>query len=115
MKFLKNVTLSALLCVLSAPLMAEQSPITKQQRETAEQLMNTALKSDLAFNIVESLTTEIGPRLGGSEAEKRARDWGVELGKVLGNRVLEALQDTAQPDLDSSTQQLVDLFKAQVK
>lgn len=41
--------------------------------------------------------------------------WGVELGKVLGNRVLEALQDTAQPDLDSSTQQLVDLFKAKVK
>lgn len=41
--------------------------------------------------------------------------WGVELGKVLGNRVLEALQDTAQPNLDSSTQQLVDMFKATVK
>ncbi len=41
--------------------------------------------------------------------------WGVELGKVLGNRVLEALQDTAKPALDSSTQQLVDMFKAQVK
>lgn len=41
--------------------------------------------------------------------------WGVELGKVLGNRVLEALQDTAQPELDSSTQQLVDMFRAEVK
>ncbi len=41
--------------------------------------------------------------------------WGVELGKVLGNRVLEALQDTAQPELDSSTQQLVDMFRAKVK
>ena len=40
--------------------------------------------------------------------------WGVELGKVLGNRVLDALQDTAQPELDSSTQQLVNLFKAEV-
>lgn len=41
--------------------------------------------------------------------------WGVELGKVLGNRVLDALQDKAQPELDSSTQQLVDMFKNQVK
>jgi len=41
--------------------------------------------------------------------------WGVELGKVLGNRVLDALQDNAAPTLDSSTQQLVDLFKARVK
>ncbi|NVK25209.1 MAG: glucose-6-phosphate isomerase [Gammaproteobacteria bacterium] len=40
--------------------------------------------------------------------------WGVELGKVLGNRVLDALQDKAQPELDSSTQQLVDMFKAQI-
>ena len=84
MKLLKNVTLSALLCVLSMPLVAKESPITKQQKETAEQLMATALKSDLAFNIVESLTTEIGPRLGGSDAEKRAREWGVKLGKELG-------------------------------
>ena len=84
MKLLKNVTLSALLCVMSTPLMAGESPITQQQKETAQQLMATALKSDLGFNIVESLTTEIGPRLGGSEAEKRARDWGVELGKELG-------------------------------
>ena len=84
MKLLKKVTLSALLCVLSTPLIADNSPITKQQKETAQQLMETALKSELGFNIVESLTTEIGPRLGGSEAEKRARDWGAKLGKDLG-------------------------------
>lgn len=41
--------------------------------------------------------------------------WGVELGKVLGNRVLDALQDKAQPELDSSTQQLVDMFRAVIK
>ena len=41
--------------------------------------------------------------------------WGVELGKVLGNRVLDALQDKAQPELDSSTQQLVEMFKKVVK
>ena len=31
-----------------------------------------------AWNIVESLTTEVGPRLAGSEAEARARNWAVE-------------------------------------
>lgn len=58
--------------------------ITEQQKATAKALMQKALKSDLAYEIVESLTTEVGPRLGGSEAEGRARDWGVKLGKELG-------------------------------
>lgn len=58
--------------------------VTEQQKATAEALMQEALDSDLAFEIVESLTTEVGPRLGGSEAEGRARDWGVKLGKELG-------------------------------
>lgn len=58
--------------------------LDQQQIDTANQLIQEALKSPLGFDIVESLTTEIGPRLGGSEAEKRARDWGVELGQSLG-------------------------------
>lgn len=41
--------------------------------------------------------------------------WGVELGKALGTTVLDALQDKSQPALDSSTQQLVDMFKAVIK
>lgn len=51
--------------------------------ETARDLMDAALKSDLAYEIVESLTTEVGARMAGSEAEKRARDWGMKLGKKL--------------------------------
>lgn len=54
MKLLNKISLSALLCVFSMSLLAEEVQITKQQKETAQQLMNTALKSDLAFNIVES-------------------------------------------------------------
>ncbi|REL32466.1 M20/M25/M40 family metallo-hydrolase [Thalassotalea euphylliae] len=89
MKLLKNAALKALISgalftVASTPLIASESPITPAQKETAQQLMVTALKSELGFSIVESLTTEIGPRLGGSEAEKRARDWGAKLGKELG-------------------------------
>ncbi|NVK57639.1 MAG: glucose-6-phosphate isomerase [Alteromonadaceae bacterium] len=38
--------------------------------------------------------------------------WGVELGKVLGNQVLEGIQGTSDTDaFDSSTQQLINMFK----
>ncbi len=63
---------------------ADKAVVSKEQIDTATQLMYSALDSKLGFDIVESLTTEIGPRLAGSEAEERARDWGQELGKSLG-------------------------------
>lgn len=58
--------------------------INDTQRGNAKALMSDALKSDLAYSIVESLTTEVGPRMAGSEAEERARQWGQELGEKLG-------------------------------
>lgn len=63
--------------------------IPEETAQTARELMETALDSDLAYDIVESLTTEIGPRLAGSEAEARARAWGAELGEELGFDVVE--------------------------
>ncbi|WP_339741038.1 M20/M25/M40 family metallo-hydrolase [uncultured Maricaulis sp.] len=54
------------------------------QAATAEALVAEALESDLAWSIVESLTTEVGPRMAGSEAEARARAWGEALGQSLG-------------------------------
>lgn len=84
MRILKNVTISLALVAISLSLQAQQKAISDEQKETATQLMQTALKSDLGFSIVESLTTEVGPRLGGSEAEARAREWGLNLGKKLG-------------------------------
>ncbi|MGY1458881.1 M28 family peptidase [Luteimonas sp. A534] len=38
-------------------------------------LRDTALASSLAWDITESLTTEVGPRLAGSEADARAVEW----------------------------------------
>ena len=38
----------------------------------------------VAFDIIEDLTTEIGPRQGGTEAEQRARDWAVTRLKKMG-------------------------------
>ncbi|GAA0858365.1 M20/M25/M40 family metallo-hydrolase [Aliiglaciecola litoralis] len=78
------LALGAMLSIFSVQLLATQTPLSNAQKQTATQLMQTALESKLGMEIVTSLTTEIGPRLGGSEAEARARDWGVELGKRLG-------------------------------
>jgi Zn-dependent M28 family amino/carboxypeptidase len=50
----------------------------------AKELSSKSLRSDLAYKIIESLTTEVGQRQAGSEAEKRARDWGVAKFKQLG-------------------------------
>lgn len=49
-------------------------------------MRDAALNDDVAWDIVEGLTTEVGPRLGASEAEGRARDWAVAKLKALGFR-----------------------------
>jgi len=45
--------------------------------DAVDALIAEASQSRLAYEIVESLTTEVGPRLAGTEAEARARDWAV--------------------------------------
>lgn len=47
-------------------------------------LRDAALKDDVAWDIVEGLTTEVGPRLAGTEAEARARTWAVARLNSLG-------------------------------
>jgi Zn-dependent M28 family amino/carboxypeptidase len=47
-------------------------------------LSERALHDDTAYDIVSGLTTEVGPRPDGSEAESRARDWAVARLKALG-------------------------------
>lgn len=50
------------------------------------ELRDAALNDTVAYDIVEGLTTEIGPRLAGTDAEARARDWAVTKLKSLGFR-----------------------------
>ena len=48
-------------------------------------LRDAALKDDhYAWDIIEGLTTEVGPRLAGTEAEARARDWAVKKLNAMG-------------------------------
>ena len=57
---------------------------SKDQKKTVNELIERGLNDDTAFTVLESLTTEVGPRLGGTPAEERARLWGVEKLKSLG-------------------------------
>ena len=47
-------------------------------------IQTSALKDTLAYEITEGLTTEVGARQAGTEAEARARDWSVKKLKSLG-------------------------------
>lgn len=47
-------------------------------------LRDAALKDDVAYDIVEGMTTEVGQRLAGTEAEARARTWSAAKLKALG-------------------------------
>jgi hypothetical protein len=63
----------------------------------AARLRDAALKDDhVAWDIVEGLTTEIGPRLAGTEAEARARAWAVRKLKSLGFANVHVEADTMQ-------------------
>jgi len=52
--------------------------------QKAAQLRDAGLKDDTAWTVLESLTSEIGPRPAGSPAAARARDWGVARLTALG-------------------------------
>lgn len=58
----------------------EMNARTKQ----AAELMETALAGSFGYDITESLTTEVGQRMAGTEAEARARDWAVAKFKEIG-------------------------------
>jgi hypothetical protein len=73
---------------------------------TAQALIDRARSSDLAYGIVESLTTDIGPRLAGSGDEARARGWGSRLGDELGfDRV--TVEEFAMPFWSRGSSQLI--------
>ena len=70
--------LAPLLISLASPSFAQSRP------DQIDQLRAAAIKDDLAWEIVEGLTTEVGPRLAGTDAEARARDWSAKKLKALG-------------------------------
>src|SRR5512144_918385 len=81
--------LAALLAASAMPVLAQTSittlppPVVEDPKVAA--LRDQALTNDhYAWDIVEGLTTEVGQRLAGTEAEARARDWAVRRLTALG-------------------------------
>lgn len=77
---------------LSAPALAKGKtapkpatpPTVEQIAATAAELRDRALVDETAWKVVESLTTEVGPRPAGTPAAERAMQWGVAKLKALG-------------------------------
>lgn len=67
--------------LFTSPASAELTP---RQRADVALLIERAMADDRAYDIVASLTTEVGPRLGGTQAEARARAWGEAKLKAMG-------------------------------
>jgi hypothetical protein len=76
--------LLALLVALPAAAAQHETRISDAAIRNATQLRDRALDDDTGWKIVESLTTEVGPRLAGSEADARAVQWAVAKFKQLG-------------------------------
>ncbi|HET6943404.1 MAG TPA: M28 family peptidase [Sphingomicrobium sp.] len=75
---MRNLFLAALLLASAAPALSQTVP------QQVSDLRDAALKDDYAWDIVEGLTTEVGQRMAGTEAEARARDWAVRKLKAMG-------------------------------
>ncbi|WP_447936480.1 M28 family peptidase [Thermomonas fusca] len=83
---MRTTVLAATLAVLvAAPLQAAQpTRIADAALARAATLRDAVLQDDTAWRVTESLTTEVGPRLAGSEADARAVDWAKAKFRALG-------------------------------
>jgi carboxypeptidase Q len=74
------------IAVLAVPAIAQRAMPTAPVKvdPAVAKARDAALKDDVAWDIVEGLTTEVGQRLAATEAEARARAWAVVKLKALG-------------------------------
>ncbi len=75
--------------LLALPALAQSAAPTGIEPDilrTANLLIERGLADETGLGFTEDLTTEIGPRLAGTQAEARARDWAVARLKALGFR-----------------------------
>jgi carboxypeptidase Q len=82
----KILVTSAFCCLLAgmAGVSLANDGVSSTMSATAAELMERGLEDEQAYALVASLTTEVGPRLAGSEAEARAREWAVDTLNDLG-------------------------------
>ena len=80
---MKYCLAALLVTAIPAPLPAQTAAPPAGDPLVAK-LRGAALHDDYAWDIVEGLTTEVGPRLAGTEAEARARAWAVAKLSAMG-------------------------------
>ncbi|MFT5235539.1 MAG: hypothetical protein ACI90A_000902, partial [Shewanella sp.] len=82
---MKNGLHILLITCLSGSLLAcQQTPINPENLQVSSQLRQGALSSTLAYDLVESLTVEVGPRLAGSDKDLIAVQWAEDKLNLLG-------------------------------
>jgi hypothetical protein len=79
-----TLSLSTGLAVPAAAAAAVDANYTRADLATAAQLRDAALAGNRAWELVSSLTTEVGPRLAGSPGDRAAVAWAVARLKALG-------------------------------
>ena len=79
--FLLRLFILLFFVLVGLPAVAESD---KAPDQVVASLQNDALNSDLAWNLLSSLTSEVGPRMGGSEADLAAVKWAVDQMHSLG-------------------------------
>ena len=72
--------------VFTAPTFASNSlvAVSKETKDMAVSLRDKAIKDDSAYEILKSLTTEVGSRHPGTPGEKAGIGWGINKLKALG-------------------------------
>jgi len=79
------VAIAMLTTATTLPVLAnDHNTLNQGDLRTAEKLRDAALEANSAYGILESLTTEVGPRLAGSEGDRRAIAWASAKFKELG-------------------------------
>lgn len=78
------LALAAVLVVFNPAAFAGKAAFTPDDLQTATWLRDLANGGSSAYDIVESLTTEVGPRMAGSAADQRAVAWAKAKFKELG-------------------------------
>jgi len=76
--------LAAGLVFASGAFAASSTTIPADAVAAATSLRDKAMADNTAYDVVSSLTTEVGARLAGSPADQRGRDWAVAKFKALG-------------------------------
>lgn len=72
--------IAPMIWLLAAPALAQQvaaAPLSDAHKANTATLIEKAADDEVGIGFVRDLTTEVGPRLAGSEQERIARDWSV--------------------------------------